>query len=741
MTPTEPKPNGLLDRFPALRELQARLRERRVPVVRQLSATECGAACLTMVLNYHGRAMRLEEVRDLLGPQRDGLSALQLLQAARRFGLRGRGVSLDGDSLEYLPTGAILHWRFSHFVVFERLSKHGVDIVDPAIGRQRLPLEEFLRAFTGVALLLEPGDHFETSKEGPRRTSRYVKEILRQSDSLSRVLVVSFMLQLFALAIPALTGLVVDRVVPRGDQHLLLVLSLGLAAITVFNLMASLIRGHMLVELRTRIDSSLSLGFLEHLVSLSYAFFQVRSSGDLLARMNTNAAVREILSSSAVSGILDGSLVLIYLVVIFIASPTLGLLVLGLATAQVLIFVLSRKLQGELMARGLEMEAQSQSYQVELLTGIQSLKAYGAEHRAVQHYSSLLVRVLNVSLQRGHLSAWVDALNGTLRLASPLVLLCVGTWRVLEGDATLGTMLSLNALAAGLLSPLANLVATANQLQLLGSYITRLDDVLDAPPEQSASQSRASHVLRGGITLEGVSFRYGPMAPLVVKDLSVRITPGQFVAIVGRSGAGKSTLANLLIGLYPPTTGRLLYDGVDLASMDLQSVRSQMGVVLQDVAFFSASVRANIAMLDPEVPLAAVEEAARAAQVHEDIMAMPMRYETPMVDRGAALSGGQRQRLSLARALVRKPAVLLLDEATSALDAITERKVQEALAGLRCTRIVIAHRLSTVVNADLILVMDGGQLVEAGTHAELLARGGLYTALVQAQLDSSDRAA
>jgi len=742
MTPIEPpRTKGLLDRFPVLRELQSRLRERRVPVVRQLAATECGAACLTMVLNYHGRAMRLEEVRDLLGPQRDGLSALQLLHAARRFGLRGRGVSLDTHALEFLPAGSILHWRFSHFVIFERLRKGGVDIVDPASGRQWLPLEEFRRAFTGVTLLLEPGDGFETRDAGPRRTSRYVSQIVRQSDTLARVLVVSFMLQLFALAIPALTGLVVDRVVPRGDQHLLIVLSLGLASIAVFNLMASLIRGHMLVELRTRIDSSLSLGFLEHLVSLSYAFFQVRSSGDLLARMNTNTAVREILSSTAVSGILDGALVFVYLIIILVASPTLGLLVLGLATLQVLIFVFSRKQQGELMARSLEMEAQSQSYQVEMLTGIQSLKAYGAEHRAVQHYAGLLVRVLNVSLQRGNLTAWVDALNGTLRLASPLVLLCVGTWQVLSGDTSLGTMLGLNALAAGLLAPLANLVATANQLQLLGSYITRLDDVLDAPPEQNPAISRHEHALRGGIALEHVSFRYGPMAPFVVKDVSVSIAPGQFVALVGRSGAGKSTLANLLIGLYPPTAGTLRYDGVDLATLDLHSVRTQMGVVLQDAAFFGASVRANISMMDPEVPLAAVEEAARAAQVHDEIMAMPMRYDTLLMDRGASLSGGQRQRLTLARALVRKPAVLLLDEATSALDAITERRVQQALAELRCTRIVIAHRLSTVVHADLILVMDGGQLVESGTHAELLARGGLYTALVRAQLDSSDQAA
>jgi ABC-type bacteriocin/lantibiotic exporter with double-glycine peptidase domain len=359
----------------------------------------------------------------------------------------------------------------------------------------------------------------------------------------------------------------------------------------------------------------------------------------------------------------------------------------------------------------------------------------------VQHYAGLLVGVLNVSLQRGTLSTWVDSLNGTLRLASPLILLCVGTWQVLSGEASLGTMLSLNALAAGLLSPLANLVGTATQLQMLGSYVTRLDDVLDTAPEQDPTRPGTAITLRGGIELDHVSFRYGPVAPMVVKDLTVKILPGQFVAIVGRSGAGKSTLANLLIGLYPPTSGRLLYDGVDLTSLDLSSLRGQMGIVLQDASFFGTSVRSNIAMLDPEVSLEAVMEAARVAQVHEELMAMPMRYETLLVDRGASLSGGQRQRLALARALVRKPAVLLLDEATSALDALTERKVQDALASLRCTRIVIAHRLSTVVNADLILVMDEGRLVETGTHTELLARGGIYSALVRAQLDKAERAA
>jgi ABC-type bacteriocin/lantibiotic exporter with double-glycine peptidase domain len=417
----------------------------------------------------------------------------------------------------------------------------------------------------------------------------------------------------------------------------------------------------------------------------------------------------------------------------------LGLIVLGLGLLQVLILVLSTKRQRTLLSESLEVEAKSQSYQVEMLTGIQTLKSFGVEHQAVQRFSELFVNVLNVSLRRGRLTAWVDALNGSLRMAAPLVLLSFGALQVLAGKMTLGTMMGLNALAGALLVPLSNLVSTGSQLQLLGSYVERIDDVFDTPPERDPAKPGQPAKLKGGIELERVAFRYAATAPLVVKDVSVRIEPGQFVAIVGRSGAGKSTLANLLLGLYLPTSGRVLYDGADLAGLDLQSVRSQMGVVPQEPAFFSTTLRANIALRDPTLPLEPIVEASRLARLHEDIMSMPMGYDTPLVDRGASLSGGQRQRLALARALVHSPAVLLLDEATSALDAITESRVQEALASLSCTRIVIAHRLSTVVDADLILVMDEGQLVEAGSHEELLLRRGSYSELVRAQIQKTGR--
>lgn len=729
---------GLADRFPALRNLQTRIKGR-IPLIRQLSETECGAACIAMVLGYHGRPVRLEEVRQSMGVARDGVSALDILRAARTFGLRGRGVSIDEDALKYLPSGTILHWQFSHFVVFERLGRDCVHLVDPGQGRRRVSMERFRQSFTGVALLLEPGENFEVGKVRPRNASRYALQVLQQSHTLTRVVVMSLVLQLFALAIPILTGLIIDRVVPRGDVHLLAVVATGLIALMGFQLLTTLIRSHLLLELRTRLDSNMTLSFVEHLVGLAWSFFQVRAAGDLLNRMSSNATVREILSSSALSGVLDGALVVLYMLLMFLVSPMLGLIVLGLGLLQVLILVLSTRRQRTLLSESLEVEAKSQSYQVEMLTGIQTLKAFGVEHQAVQRFSELFVNVLNVSLRRGRLSAWVEAFNSCLRVAAPLVLLSFGAMQVLGGQMTLGTMLGLNALAGALLVPLSNLVSTGSQLQLLGSYIERIDDVFDTPPERDPSKPGQGATLKGGIELDRVSFRYAPTSPLVVKDVSVQIEPGQFVAIVGRSGAGKSTLANLLLGLYLPTSGRVLYDGADMGDLDLRSVRGQMGVVPQEPAFFSTTLRANIALRDPTMALETVVEASRLARLHDDVMSMPMGYDTPLVDRGASLSGGQRQRLALARALVHSPAVLLLDEATSALDAITESRVQEALASLRCTRVVIAHRLSTVVDADLILVMDEGQLVEAGCHEELLLKRGTYAELVRAQIEKTGR--
>ena len=726
---------NLFDRFPALGRLVPGAGRRQVPFQEQHTAADCGAACLGMVLAYHGRYVRMEELRESLGSDREGTRADLILDGARHYGLRARGVSLDMDDLDYLEPATILYWEFRHFVVFERLHEDSVELVDPAIGRRRVPLEQFRGSFTGVALLFEPGEGFTRGGERHPGVWKHARQLFHRANRLPGILVLSVLLQFLTLALPLLTGALVDWVVPREDYRLLGVLGAGLAGVIVFQFLASLVRAHLLLELRTLVDARLMLGFVEHLLSLPYAFFQRRSAGDLMMRLNSNTTLREVLTSSVLSGTLDGGLASVYLVLVLLFSPQLGVLVIGLSALQMAVFLVSRQRQRELLTESLHRQARSQSHEVEMLGGIETLKALGCEQRAVDRWADLYVDMLNVSVARGRLSAVVDSLLSTLRLASPLLVLGFGGYLVMSGQLSLGSMLALSSLAVGVLTPLGNLVNTAMQLQLLGSYAERIDDVLETAPEQKQGiEHRRTPRLRGQISVEDVTFRYGPASAPVVRGVSVNIQPGQVVAIVGASGSGKSTLASLLLGLYPPTEGRILYDGIPLEELDLKSVRRQLGIVTQRPYLFGMSIRANISLSDPTAPLEAIMEAARRACLHEEIEAMGLSYETPLVDGGASLSGGQRQRLALARALLGRPAVLLLDEATSALDTLTERRVQESLAGFGCTQVVISHRLSTISHADLILVMDKGRIVEQGRHAELMLRQGLYSQLVGAQL-------
>jgi ATP-binding cassette, subfamily B, bacterial len=727
-----------LEAFPALERLGARGRRRRVPYVAQMQWSDCGAACLAMVLGYHDRPERLEDVREMVGVGRDGADMLSILRAAERYGMRGRGLSLDVDDLRYLPAGTILHWEFNHFIVFERKTRRGVEVVDPGAGRRLIPLEQFRKKFTGIALVLEPTEAFEPGERAGGHVWRYLKRLLSQRGLITRIVVVSLLLRLFALALPILTGLIVDRVVPRGDVHLLTVVGVGLGAMVLFLFLSELVRAHLLLQLRTNLDTRMTLGFIDHLVDLPYAFFQRRSAGDLIMRVNNNATVREILTANTLSGLLDGMMVIAYLGVIFLFSAQLAFLVLGLGVLQVVVFLAARKRYRELMTQNLEAQAKAQNHLVQLLAGIETLKATGSEHRSVEHWSNLFVDDLNVGLRRGRLSALVDSIMGALSAGSPLLVLGVGAVLVIEGQISLGMMLALNALAMGFLQPLSMLVASALQLQLLGGYIERIDDVLGSDPEQTEG-SRVAPRLKGHIEVKEASFRYGPHAPWVVRDVSVDIPAGSSVAIVGRSGSGKSTLASLLVALYRPAEGRILYDGNDLRELELRSVRRQLGIVPQDPFIFGNSIRANIALADPSAPIERIVDAARIACSHDDIKDMPMGYETIVADGGASLSGGQRQRLALARALVHRPAILLLDEATSALDSKTEEQITRNLQALRTTRIIIAHRLSTVAKADVILVMDKGRIIERGSHERLLVQKGAYYELVSAQTSGTRR--
>lgn len=715
----------------------------KIPFIAQLTPTDCGAASLASVLAYHGKHVPIHELRSALGGGRNGINGRQLLAVARAYGLQARGVAIDPDKLRYLPPASILHWDLAHFLVFAGCDGKYVDLVDPAAGQRRVLQSEIGQSLSGVAMVFEPGPDFVT-RERPRRDRmrRYREWMFGVRGIWGRILVTTFVLQLLALATPGLMGLVVDKVVPRGDGRLLYLIAAACLSVSSFYFLSHLLRARLLLELRTQVEARMSFAFVDHLLALPYAFFQQRSTGDLMMRMSSQAAIRELLTSGALSALLDGALVLVYFALLLGAAPLLAACAFGFALLQTIAYVAVAGRSSRLVVEGLSAQARLEAYQVELLASVETLKSMGAIERSSQRWGDLYVSSLNRAVARGMLDSGFDALMSVLRFGGPISLMLVGAHQVLDGSLSLGAMLSLSALGAGFLEPIANLISTAMRLTQLTGYMERIEDVLDAPresaPARPGMRARPAGDRAAAVSVQGLSFVYPSEPRPVLTEIGFEVGAGECVAIVGTSGSGKSTLARLLAGLYTPLSGSIAIDGRELHAWDLHALRERFGIVTQETRLFSATLRDNVALFDPEVSQERVEQACRLACLHETIEQMPMGYDTMLADGGSSLSGGQRQRLSLARALLREPALLILDEATSALDTATERNVHARLRALQCTRIVVAHRLSTVVEADRIVVLEGGRIAGIGTHAQLYARCHPYRELVRAQADAPE---
>ncbi|MEV6812025.1 peptidase domain-containing ABC transporter [Micromonospora sp. NPDC051296] len=710
---------------------------RRVPVRLQLTTVECGAACLAMVLSHHGRRTSVSHTRQRCAPGRGGVSALAIAQAARSYGMRVRGLRGEPTAMPHVALPAIAHWERDHFVVVERWNSRYVDIVDPAWGRRRVTKQQFDEGLSDAVLELRPGPDFDTSgDEGPSSAKILVRMITRLPGIrflLLQVLLVTVALQVFGLALPVTTKFIVDEVFGLSRDDLVALLGLALLVIIAAQVIAAYLRALLLIYLQGRIDWQLLVGFAGHLYRLPLRFFHQRTTGDLATRINGIAALRDLIANQTLTATLDAMLVLTYFVLMFAFDPVLASVVAAVLVIQVVIVASTHGRARDLLARSIAAQTGVNEYVIQTISGISTVKAVGAERRVVDELTDRIVDWSATTLRRNHLGAGLDTATGMLRMLTPLLVLWLGAWRVLDGQLSIGTLLGFTWLAAAVLAPMSTLLANWQRLQVAAVQLERIGDVLKAAPERGGDQDPRPGPEGSRLELRDVTFHYDEGSPPAVSDVTLAVEPGQRVAIVGRSGAGKTTLAMLMLGLYQPTSGEIRCDGVPLPDIAPVALRRRFGVVLQEPFTMRASIRDNIAFGLPEATLDDVVWAARIAEVDPEVNQLPLGYDTPLAERGVGLSGGQLQRLAIARALVRRPSILVFDEATSHLDAETEQRIVANLREVTCTQVVIAHRLSTIQNADVIVVLHEGQVIEAGSHADLVESGGPYAALVAAQ--------
>jgi ATP-binding cassette subfamily B protein RaxB len=704
---------------------------RPLPVILQTEAAECGLACLAMVLSHHGAITDLAALRTRHTVSMTGVTLATLTDIAQREQLGTRGLRLELDELSQLRLPAILHWDLNHFVVLKSVSGGHVVVHDPAFGERRLTLEETSRHFTGVALEVWPNPGFAPREEKTRiRLGQLIGQVSGFWPSLTQVLLLSLALEVFGLVSPLFMQWVLDHVVVSRDTQLLTTLALGFGLLLLIQQATGLLRSWLLMVINTSVGLQWKANVFAHMTRLPLSYFQNRHLGDIVSRAGSVNEIQQTLTAAFVEALFDGLLVLLTLVLMFVYSPVLA----AVALLAVVLYLALRLLWYRPLYAASEehlvRDANQSTHYLESIRGMRAIQLFGRQNQRQAAWQTLLVGATNARLKVQKLQILYGLVRALLSGGFMILIVWLGARQIVATELTVGMLMAFLAYRGQFDSRVTSLIDKAIDLKMLRLHAERLADLVLTPAMPTAQRlgardlapARSEDPVSPALRLEGLRYRYADQSPWVIDGLSLQIGAGEVVAITGRSGCGKTTLINLLLGTYAPQEGSITADGVPLSQIGIERWRQGVATVMQDDSLFAGSISDNLCFFDARPDFEWMVECARMAALHEDIEAMPMGYQTLIGDMGTVLSGGQKQRLLLARALYKRPRVLVLDEATSHLDLESEAQVNQAIAALPITRIVIAHRPETLRAAPRVVELQGGRVAFDGPPADYFAR-------------------
>ncbi len=696
---------------------------RKLPLILQTEATECGLACLAMVAGYHGFRTDLASMRRLFLVSIKGTTLGHLLQMATALNMATRPVKLELEDLPQLRMPCILHWNFNHFVVLKAVNGNVVTIHDPAYGLRKLTLDEVSKQFTGVALELWPNTSFrQASFKQHIKLRELMGHVTGLFRSFGQILLLAVALEVFALVSPFFLQWVIDNVIVSADRDLLTTLAIGFGLLMLMQQGVGTLRSWVIMHMSTTLNVQWRANVFTHLVRLPVEYFEKRHLGDVVSRFGSIDIIQKTLTTTFVEGILDGIMTLVTLVMMFLYSPALA----WIAVGAMALYAIGRWAWYRPLRNATEEQivhaAKQQSHFLETIRGVRSIKLFQRQDERRSTWLTLLVDQINADLRNQKLQILYRLLNGVLFGLERVLIIWLGAKLVLDGNFTVGILMAFSAYKDQFDSRVSALIDKLVEVKMLQLQGERLADIVLAEPEDTQPKhfgSRNDAPLEASLEVSSLRYRYADQEPWVLDGVNIRIAAGESVAIVGPSGCGKSTLINTMLGIRKPNEGDVLIGGVSIDQVGIDALRGMVGTVMQDDVLFAGSIADNICFFDHQTDFAWVEECARMAAVHDEIMATPMGYNTLIGDMGTALSGGQKQRILLARALYKRPKILFLDEATSHLDVARESLVNQAIKNLSITRIIVAHRPETIATADRVIVLANGKVAEDASPARL----------------------